>query len=59
LQQYRVYLYLQTAAHVSGGISTHHQKLVITVSTVSGIIETITATCRERELMTDTVDTVT
>jgi len=28
MQQYRVYLYLQTALHVSGGISTHHQELI-------------------------------
>jgi hypothetical protein len=28
MQQYTVYLYLQTALHVSGGISTHHQKLI-------------------------------
>jgi len=27
MQQYTVYLYLQTALHVSGGISTHHQQL--------------------------------
>jgi len=28
MQQYTVYLYLQTALHVSGGISTHHQELI-------------------------------
>ena len=28
MQQYTVYLYLQTALHVSGGISTHHQELM-------------------------------
>ena len=39
-------LFISAAAlHVSGGISTHHQEL-ITVSTVSGIIETVPATCR-------------
>jgi hypothetical protein len=27
MQQYTVYLYLQTALHVSGDISTHHQEL--------------------------------
>jgi len=27
VQQYTVYLYLQTALYVSGGISTHHQEL--------------------------------
>jgi len=28
MQQYTVYLYLETALHVSGGISTHHQELI-------------------------------
>ena len=28
MQQCTVYLYLQTALHVSGGISTHHQELI-------------------------------
>jgi len=28
MQLYTVYLYLQTALHVSGGISTHHQELM-------------------------------
>jgi len=28
MQQYTVYLYLQTALHVSGCISTHHQQLM-------------------------------
>jgi len=28
MQQYTVYLYLQTAVHVSGGISTHHQGVI-------------------------------
>jgi len=28
MQQYTVYLYLQTALHVSGDISTHHQELM-------------------------------
>jgi len=28
MQQYAVYLCLQTAVHVSGGISTHHQELI-------------------------------
>ena len=26
MQRYTVYLYLETAVHVSGGISTHHQE---------------------------------
>ena len=28
LQHYTVYLYLYTAQHISGGISTHHQELI-------------------------------
>ena len=28
MQHYTVHLYLQTALHVSGGISTHHQDLI-------------------------------
>jgi len=28
MQRYTVYLYLQTALHVSGGTSTHHQKRI-------------------------------
>ena len=28
MQIYTVYLYLQTAVHVSGGISIHHQELI-------------------------------
>jgi len=28
VQQYTVYLYLQTGLHASGGISTHHQELI-------------------------------
>ena len=28
MQEYTVYLYLQIAVHVSGGISTHRQELI-------------------------------
>ena len=28
MQRYKVYLYLETALHVSGGTSTHHQKRI-------------------------------
>jgi hypothetical protein len=28
MQRYTVYLYLKTALHVSGGISTHHQERI-------------------------------
>jgi len=27
MQRYTVYIYLETALHVSGGMITHHQKL--------------------------------
>ena len=49
MQLYTFYLYLETALHVSGGISTHHQEHNATVSTVSGTCQTVTATCRYRE----------
>ena len=29
MQLYTVYLYLQIAVHVSGGISTHHHELIL------------------------------
>jgi hypothetical protein len=28
MQRYKVYLYLETALHVPGGISTHHQERI-------------------------------
>jgi hypothetical protein len=28
MQRYTVYLYMETALHVSGGISTHHQERI-------------------------------
>jgi hypothetical protein len=28
MQRYKVYLYLETVLHVSGGISTHHQESI-------------------------------
>jgi hypothetical protein len=28
MQRYTIYLYLETAPHVSGGNSTHHQELI-------------------------------
>jgi len=45
MQLYTVYLYLETALHVSGGTTTHHQERV-RLSTASGIGHTVTATCR-------------
>jgi hypothetical protein len=28
MQRYTLYLYLETAVHISGGISTHHQERI-------------------------------
>jgi hypothetical protein len=42
IQRCTVYLYLETALHISGGTSTHH---LATVSTASGICHTVTAIC--------------
>jgi hypothetical protein len=39
--------YLETALHVSGGTSTHHQERK-QLSTASGICHTVTATCLYR-----------
>ena len=49
MQQYTVYLYLQTALHVSGGISTHLRELI------SLYLQYLAVTA---SLMPDTVDTV-
>jgi hypothetical protein len=46
MQRYTVYLYLETALHVSGGTSTHHQERIHSVSAASGIYHTVTAICR-------------
>jgi hypothetical protein len=49
MQCYTVYLYLETALHVSAGTSTHHQEGAhTTVSTASGICHTVSAICRYR-----------
>ena len=45
--RYTVYFYLETALHVSGGTSTHHQERK-QLSTAPGICQTVTATCRYR-----------
>jgi hypothetical protein len=44
MQRYTVYLYLETAVHISGGTSTHHQES-IQLSRASGICHTVTAVC--------------
>jgi len=46
MQRYTVYLYLETALHVSSGNTTHHQEHKQLLSTESGICHTVTATCR-------------
>jgi len=40
--------YLETALHVSGGITTHPQERKTTVSTASGASHTVTVICRYR-----------
>ena len=45
MQRYTVYLYLETALHVSGGTSTPSSGAHTTVSTASGICHTVTAIC--------------
>jgi len=48
LKIYTVYLYLETALHVSDVTSTHHQDSKTTLCTASGICHTGTATCLYR-----------
>jgi hypothetical protein len=43
---YTVYLYLETAFHVSGGTSTHHQERLQLYLQHLFICHTVTATCR-------------
>jgi hypothetical protein len=40
--------YLETALHASGGTTNHHLGAQTTVSTASGICQTVTSTCRDR-----------
>jgi hypothetical protein len=47
MQRYAVYLYLETAVHVSGGISTHHQER-IQLHLQHLVCHTFTAICRYR-----------
>ena len=47
MQRYTVYLYLETALHVSGGTYTSSGAHT-TVSTASGICHTVTVICRYR-----------
>jgi hypothetical protein len=48
MQRYTVYLYLETALHVSGGTSNPSSGAHTTVSTASVICHTVTAICRYR-----------
>jgi hypothetical protein len=48
MQCYTVYLYLETALHVSGGTSTHHQERIQLYLQPSDICHTVTAICRYR-----------
>jgi hypothetical protein len=52
MQRYTVYLHLETALHISGGTSTHHQER-IQLSTASGNRYTVlsAATVEELELV--------
>jgi len=47
MQRYTVYL--EAAVHVSGRTSAHHQERK-QLSTASGICQTVTATCRRRQV---------
>jgi hypothetical protein len=48
MQRYTVYLYLETALHVSGGISTHHQEHIQPHLQHLALVKPFTATCRHR-----------
>ena len=48
MQLYTVYLYLETALHISGGTPHTSSGAHTTVSTASRICHTVTATCRYR-----------
>jgi regulator of sigma D len=47
MQHYTVYLYLETALHVSGGTSTHHQEY-IQLYLQHLVFDTVIAICRYR-----------
>jgi hypothetical protein len=48
MQRYTVYLYLETALHVSCGTFTHHQERIQLYLQHPGICHTVTAICRYR-----------
>jgi hypothetical protein len=41
MQRYTVYLYLETALHVSGGTSTHHQERIFTMFIFNYAMQTL------------------
>jgi len=63
MQQYTVYLYLQTALPVSGGVSTHHQELISLYLQYLALVRPwLDGNCSSHpvnvSIMPDTVDTV-
>ena len=48
MQRYAVYLYPETALHVSVGISTHNQEHTQLYLKHLALVKTVTATCRYR-----------
>jgi hypothetical protein len=48
MQRYTVHLYLETALHVSGGTSTHHQEGIQLYLQHLVFVNTVTAICRYR-----------
>jgi len=46
MQRYTVYLYLETALHISGGTSTHHQERIQQYLQHLVFVTPLTATCR-------------
>jgi hypothetical protein len=48
MQRHTIYLYLETALHVSGGTSTHHQERIQLHLEASVICHAVTVICRYR-----------
>jgi len=48
MQRYTVYLFLETAVHVLGGISTHHQEHIQLYLQHLALVTLLTATYRYR-----------
>jgi hypothetical protein len=59
MQRHTVYLYLETALHVSGGTSTHHQKRIqLYLPHLAFVTPLLLSAAIVEELETDAVDTV-